>query len=46
MKAGTQWSAFVLHEDGTWIQPTYRLVTTSSEAQFIADVLEEIGDRH
>lgn len=45
MKKGSKWSCFVLHEDGTWIQPTYRVPHDMTEEDFSRSVLAEF-DRH
>lgn len=37
------WSCFALHEDGTWLQPTYRIEKEVSEEDFCSRVLAEYG---
>jgi hypothetical protein len=41
MKQNTKWSCFVLHEDGFWDQPTYRLMSDMTENDFTQKVLAE-----
>ena len=46
MHKGTVWSCFLLHEDGTWTQPTYRLSRFMSEATFMQKAMEKEGRKY
>jgi len=46
MKKSEKWSCFVLHEDGYWEQPTYRLFRDMTEVEFSSLVLDEWGRKY
>jgi hypothetical protein len=46
MKQREKWSCFVLHEDGYWEQPTYRLSRDMTEEEFRPLVLEQWGRKY
>ena len=43
MKRNEVYSCFVLHEDGTWEQPIFRLKKDMDEQEFSVIVLDKMG---
>lgn len=43
MKKNEIYSCFVLHEDGTWLQPVFRLSKDMDEEEFSVIVLDHMG---
>ena len=43
MQKGSKWSCFVLNDNGTWTQPTYRLSHDMTEQEFSEAVLADFG---
>lgn len=44
--AGEKWSVFLLHEDGTWVQPTFRVPHDMSEEEFAESARRQYGCKY